>query len=62
MNYYKSKADKALKQIEEAYEAVVGVPPGKAAHKQLKSKRQPDPSTPTLVRIASSDKRNHMKN
>ncbi len=34
MNYYKSKADKALKQIEEAYEAVVGVPPGKAAHKQ----------------------------
>jgi hypothetical protein len=34
MNYYKSKADKALKQIEEAYEAVAGVPPGKAAHKQ----------------------------
>ena len=34
MNYYKSKADKALSQIEEAYEAVVGVPPGKAAHKQ----------------------------
>jgi hypothetical protein len=34
MNYYKSKADKALKQIEEAYETVVGVPPGKAAHKQ----------------------------
>ncbi len=31
---FRSENDRQLKMIEEAYESVVGVPPGKAAHKQ----------------------------
>ena len=42
---FRSESDRQLKMIEEAYEAVVGNPPGKAAHKQQIKPGKPINST-----------------